>query len=614
MSTIRVRIVVAILLLINNYATQAQKKGNESPEWAKKAIWYQVFPERFRNGDISNDPKVEDIIGADPQTPPVAWNISPWTSDWYELQPWEQKNIGDNMYSHLLRRRYGGDLQGIVDKLDYLKDLGINAIYLNPIFISPSLHKYDGESYHHVDPNLGPDPAYDRELIKKENPLDTATWVWTKADKMALDLIKEAHRRNIRIIFDGVFNHMGYNSFAFKDVRKNQEASPYKDWFMIKSWQDRKAKTSFDYVGWFGVKSLPELKEDSLGIVDGPKQYIFNSVARWMNPRGEGVENGVDGWRLDVAFCVGHPFWKDFRKFVKEINPNAYLTAELVMKPNEVLPYVQGDEFDGEMNYNFAFACADFFFETKDFQISASQFDKRLATLREAYPKDVAEVSQNLFGSHDANRIGSHIHNRGIERYGNWGAYYNASMPVSNPNYNPGKPSEKDLALQKLFVIMQMTYVGAPMIYYGDEVGMWGGNDPDCRKPMVWDDMIYKPEVYNPDGSMRSKLESVEQNIDLLNFYKQLIAIKNSNPPLQTGEYATILKNNQLNIFAFERTLGEDKIIVCFNNGTITQKVEIPDIVIRGYQDLITNKTFKANRGKVLVEIKPKWGVILKEL
>ncbi len=614
MVTNRKHLLLAFTLTLLTLNSQAQDIISTSPEWAKKAVWYQIFPERFRNGDALNDPKVEDIIGADPQTPPVAWEISKWESDWYEIQPWEKENVGDKMYETLLRRRYGGDIQGIINKLPYLKDLGINAIYINPLFISPSLHKYDGESYHHIDPNFGPDPAGDTQLIRSENVLDTTTWVWTKADELALKMVEKAHELGMRVIFDGVFNHMGYNSFAFEDVRKNQSQSPYKDWFTINSWEDTQKGTTFKYEGWMGVSSLPELKEDSLGITTGPKEYIFNSVSRWMNPKGKGKEFGIDGWRLDVAFCVGHPFWKDFRNHVKSINPEAYLTAELVMEPEKAKPYLAGDEFDGEMNYNFAFVCADFFFAPESQKITPATFDSRLRKLRESYANDVNYVSQNLFGSHDANRIGSHIKNRGIERYGNWGTYYGKSMAVNNKEYITTKPSKEDIELQKLFIIMQMSYVGAPMIYYGDEVGIWGSNDPDCRKPMIWSDIKYQPEFYNADGTKREDGDIVEVNEDLHNFYKRLISIRNKNIPLQIGDFKTLLTDNKKDIYIFERSTSEGQIVVCLNNSTKTQKIEVPEIAIRGFKDLISDKTFSAKRGKVIAEIKPKSGLILKEL
>jgi len=220
--------------LVKEKNTMSKIKNEFVPEWAKKVVWYQIFPERFRNGDPNNDPIIEDIKGAYPHDTKLPWQIHPWTSDWYELQPYEKEN-GKNIWFNLQRRRYGGDLQGIIDKLDYLKDLGTTALYLNPIFESPSLHKYDGATYHHVDPNFGPDPKGDRELIAKEIPDDPSIWVWTSADRLFLELVKKVHQRKMYIIIDGVFNHMGLNSWAFKDVVKNRQNSKYKDWFTIKS-------------------------------------------------------------------------------------------------------------------------------------------------------------------------------------------------------------------------------------------------------------------------------------------------------------------------------------------------------------------------------------------
>lgn len=533
------------------------------PQWAKSAVWYQIFPERFRNGDPSNDPKLKDIIGADPAEMPKEWQIHPWGSDWHKLQPYEVKNGEPELWKHILRRRYGGDFQGIIDKLDYIKQLGFNAIYLNPVFDSPSLHKYDGASYHHADPNFGPDPEGDRRLIESENPLDPSTWVWTKADELLLKLIKECHKREIKVILDGVFNHMGVNSFAFQDLLKNQEKSPYKDWFIVKSFNDSVKGTVFDYEGWFGVKSLPEFKEDANGIVKGPRDYIFAATQRWMNPKGEGIENGIDGWRLDVAFCVGHKFWKDWRNHVKSINPEAYLTAEIVQPPQEVLPYLSGDEFDGEMSYNFAFACAEFFFDPKGKNISPTEFDHKLRELREIYPGGIPYVVQNLFGSHDSNRLGSYILNRGIGKYRNWGEYFNLSQASSNKNYNTSKPGKEEIRLQKLFILFQMTNVGAPMVYYGDEVGMWGANDPDCRKPMIWDDIQYEDT-------------DVSINSDLFDFYKKAISIRRNNVSLNIGDFQTLITNDSENLYAFMRSSAKQKIVVVINNSDSDKVIQLP--------------------------------------
>ena len=594
---------------INEKPSDSEQNEEFVPQWAKTVVWYQIFPERFRDGFPENNPTVNDIAGADPREVPKEWKIHPWGSDWYKLQDYEKANGEPQLWKHLLRRRYGGDLHGIIDKLNYLQDLGITAIYLNPVFQSPSLHKYDGESYHHIDPNFGPDPEGDRKLIASENPLDPSTWVWTSADQLALKLIEEAHKKGMKIIFDGVFNHLGYNSFAFQDVLENQENSPYKDWFIVNSWRDEGKGIAFDYEGWFGVKSLPELKEDYTGIVEGPKEYIFNATKRWMNPDDKGIEFGIDGWRLDVAYCIGHPFWKKWRKHVRSINPQAYMTAEIVDTPDKVKPYLQGDEFDGEMNYNFAFASAEFFFNSDSTRISANDYDKKLEELRELYPEGVAYVSQNLFGSHDANRIGSHIvnRNRDIGNFRDWGHYFNASKASNNPNYSTRKPNEEDIELQKLFAIMQMSYVGAPMIYYGDEIGMWGGNDPDCRKPMLWPDITYENEIYNVDGSTHEP-DKVEINVSLFNHYKKLIEIRNDHPSLQVGDYKKLLCDDENGILMFERSHKEEKIIVVINNGDDEYHGVIPALRNAFFTDLISSKVFEDS----IITVAKKTGLILK--
>lgn len=589
----------------------AADRSDFVPAWARSAVWYQIFPERFRNGDPANDPRADDILGADPQEPPRAWQGHPWGSDWFELQPWEKQNGEPELWKHLLRRRYGGDLQGIIDRLPYLQELGVTALYLNPVFDAPSLHKYDGASYHHIDPNFGPDPAGDRALIATENPRDPATWVWTKADELALQLIDEAHARGLRIIFDGVFNHMGVNSFAFRDLVRNQQASPYRDWFTVKSWADPAQGTKFDYEGWFGAKSLPELREDEHGIVAGPRDYIFAATERWMNPKGRGAARGIDGWRLDVAFCVGHPFWKVWRAHVKRINPDAYLTAEIVDVAEKVVPYMQGDEFDSEMNYNFLFTAVEFFVDPAPLRIRASEFDRKLQTLRELYPAGVADTSMTLLGSHDTNRIGSYLVNRGIGRYRDWATFYAKSKASENPAYSPRKPSEADHALQKLLVIFQMTYVGAPMIYYGDEVGMWGGNDPDCRKPMVWDDLAYAPEVFGADAHTTHEPDRVAVNHDLLAHYQKMIALRHRLPALQRGGYRTLVADDARDLFAFERTLDGQRVLVIFNNSDRPTTHLVSNLEDGTYVDEISGTRYDAHDGELTVAIPAKWAVVL---
>lgn len=611
-----IKIISAFFLIFNIFAegneNMNENKNEFVPQWAKKVVWYQIFPERFRNGDKNNDPTLESTKGSYPHDDTSKWQIHPWNSDWYELQPFEKEN-GKDIWFNIQRRRYGGDLQGIIDKLDYLKELGITSLYLNPIFTSPSHHKYDGATFHHVDPHLGPDPEGDKLLIKNEIPHDPSTWVWTSADKLFLKLIEEVHNRNMYLIIDGVFNHMGINSWVFQDVKKNQQNSLYKDWIAVTSWNDTEKGTSFQYNGWWGVKELPELKQDENGIVEGPRNYIFNITKRWMDPNGDGnTSDGIDGWRLDVAFCVRHPFWKEWRKVVKSINPEAYLTAEIIDPIPVIQPYLEGDEFDAVMNYNFAFTSAEFFFETKN-KILPTEFNNKLNELRDAFPNGVDYVQQNLFGSHDANRIGSHIVNRDKFHYRDWGSYFNLSKG-SNSEYDTRKPNEYEIQLQKLFAIFQMTYIGAPMIYYGDEAGMWGANDPDCRKPMIWSDIVYDDEVLLPNQTKRENPDKVEFNKELFEHYKKIIHIRNENEVLQTGSYEALLLDDENNIFAFSRMLNDKEIIVILNNSDEDYDLSITVSHKEYYSDLLNKEKIDVETGILNTKIPAKWGrVLLKE-
>jgi cyclomaltodextrinase / maltogenic alpha-amylase / neopullulanase len=575
----------ASVFLLSQINASAQK--DFTPGWSKGVVWYQIFPERFSNGDPKNDPKVSDQAGAYPFDDTSAFQIHPWTSDWYQLQSYEKKN-GKNIWFNIQRRRYGGDLQGIINKLDYIQSLGINAIYLTPIFWSPSSHKYDALMYHHVDPTFGPDPGGDRILMEKEDPLNPDSWVWTKADLLALKLIDEVHKRKMYIIFDGVFNHIGERSFAFRDLEKKQQNSPYKDWFIVESWRDSTKGTPFKYKGWFGISTLPEFKEDSTGIVAGPKQYIFNATKRWMNPMNKGISHGIDGWRLDVAYNVGHPFWKDWRKWVRSINPDAYMTAELVDPIEKTKPYLQGDEFDATMNYNFAFIMHDFFVQDSTAS-SVTEFDAKLKELREAFGPGVALNMQNLMNSHDATRLGSAVANADGLKFGNWGPYFGWSQKSNNKNYNARKPTPEQVQKQKLIAAFQMLYLGSPMIYYGDETGMWGANDPDCRKPMLWAEKKYDVEIYNPDQSTHEP-DEVKLNKDLFDWYKKFILLRKQYISLRLGDFITLAADDERKLYAFNRKYGKEEIIVVVNRGSSAAKFFHDKLRSKKFRDVFTKR------------------------
>jgi len=553
-------IVFLLLLTASLYA--------QVPEWSKGVVWYQIFPERFCNGDTNNDPTADKVYINDKHKQPKGWKITPWTSNWFEESSWEDKMGGE--FSHSLGfRRYGGDLQGIINKLDYLKTMGIVAIYLNPIFEAVSMHKYDGSSYHHVDVNFGPDPVGDKALMDSETPDKPETWTVTSADKLFFKLLEEAHKRNIKVVIDGVFNHTGVQFWAFQDIVKKGKASPYFDWYQIKQLDDPATpQNEFDYKGWWNTKSLPEFNRTKENLHEGVKKYIFAATKKWLDPNGDGdPSDGVDGWRLDVAREVPLGFWTEWHALVKSTNPQAIIIGELW----ELSPDFIGEHgvFDALMNYNFAYAINDFFI-AKQKQISSETLVTKLKEIDATYPEQNLYALQNLIDSHDTERLISIIANpdRQFEHDGN----------ENNTDYNPGKPSSEDYETQKLILAFQMTYRGSPMIYYGDEVGMWGADDPHDRKPMVWDELSYQDEVVTALSGFRTGYGKykVQPNKDLLAYYKKMIAIHNYSPALRYGTVQFLPVHENKHVFGFIRQYKDDKILVLFNLSNRTEIFDFP--------------------------------------
>ena len=599
---------VVVAILITTTILSAQERV---PDWTKSAVWYQIFPERFCNGDSTNDPTPEDMKGGWPYDIPEGWQISYWQGDWYELQSWEKED-GHDFYWNAGTRRYGGDLQGIIKKLGYLQTLGINAIYLNPLFESPSLHKYDATMYRHIDNNFGPNPKSDKLIWEREEPDKPATWRWTSADSLFLKLIKEAHNLGIKVIIDGVFNHVGKTFWAFQDVVKNQQKSKYKDWFIIKSWDNPNTKRNeFQYSGWYGVPDLPEIREDANGLVEGPREHIHNIVKRWGDPNGDGnPEDGIDGWRLDVADMVNINFWKDFRKWVKEINPDAYITGEIWWEDwnrNKIYnasPWLQGDAFDGVMNYRFARAVKRFVADKK-LQVDAAGFIDSLNNQYRDYNRENLQALMNMLDSHDTERLASLIVNPDH-------LYDHYANPQQNQNWLVRKPNKVEREKQKLMVALQMTLPGAPVIYYGDEAGMWGGDDPDDRKPMVWPEMKFADETHHPLGKYR-KRDKVQFDSSLFNFYRKLVSIRKSNKALSTGEINFIKLSSNRFVLAFKRKLNNDSLIVLSNNNSKSVNVSFyPQYRKSTFVDLISNNKFEIKNGQIILIMRPYQTIILK--
>ncbi len=590
------------------------------PSWSKTAIWYQIFVERFRNGDPTNDPTREDIKYAYPDSIPGNWAITPWGQDWYQPDAYFANSNLDKKWDNLQLRRYGGDLQGVIDELDYLDSLGINAIYFNPLNDSPSMHKYDPRHWRHIDRNFGPNPKKDIEITAAEDPINPATWKWTTADSLFLQLIKKCHKKGIRVIMDYSFNHTGRDFWAFNDIKQKGKDSKVADWYEIESFDDPATPgNEFKYKGWAGALTLPEMKKDIIGDKNdmpfegnlhskGAKNHIYAVAKRWLDPNKDGkFDDGIDGYRLDVAAEVPMGFWVDFRKVVREVNPETYLVGEIwwktwpdsLMLPNN---FLKGNMFDAIMNYRWYRPARHFFADAPE-PMKPSDFVKELEDKFVGIDKDRQKAMMNLVASHDAPRVSTSLYNNGLYKY--------QVKPYDNESYKIDKPDAKTRSIQEMLLIHQFTFVGAPHIWYGDEVGMWGADDPDTRKPMVWQDINYADETTHPFGKER-KTDKVVQDTVLLDFYKKLIRIRKSNPVLIDGELTFSLVDDENNVLAYSRNNDKDEIVVVFNKSKQTKLLEIPVTKKGVYKDLLNGNSIQSEEGKLKIELEGMKAVILK--
>ncbi len=514
-----------LLLLITGLLILApgckQKAENEqlasAPEWAKEVIWYQIFVERFRNGDPENDPSPADLKGSYPGEIPADWSITPWGHDWYAHEPWLDSVKADDFKSKIQARRYGGDLQGVLDKLDYVQELGITAIYFNPLNDSPSLHKYDARNYTHIDRNFGPDPKGDVEIMNSESPDDPSTWKWTEADNLFLKVVNECHKRGIRVIMDYSWNHTGRVFWALNDIRKNGSNSAYKDWYNIIQYDDPATTADeFSYEGWGGNNTyMPVFRKDIIPPDDSVmpfeenlhsitlKQHIFDVSSRWLDPDKNGnPSDGVDGFRLDVAGEVPMGFWRDYRKEVRSVNPD----------------------------------------------------------------------------------------------------------------YKINKPDELTRKEQMLLLVHQFTYIGAPHIWNGDEVGMWGADDPDCRKPVVWSDIVYEDERANYDPEKSRPVDVVKPDSALISFYKSLTRMRRENPVLVHGDLKYILADDQKMVLAYSRKMKDDQIIAVFNRSDKSQTIILTELKNMECDNILSSGgiSLKNNDSGLELTMDPLSAVVLK--
>ncbi|GAB2694696.1 alpha-glycosidase [Paenibacillus thermoaerophilus] len=407
------------------------------PAWVKDAIFYQIFPERFANGDPSNDP--EGVL------------------------PWGGKPTPTNFF--------GGDLEGVLQKLDYLSELGVTAIYFNPIFQATTNHKYDTADYFTVDRHFG-----DNETLKR--------------------LVDACHARGIKVMLDAVFNHCGRTFAPFLDALEKGEASRYADWFVVREWPLTVKEGVPTYETFAFEPIMPKLNTSNPEVQD----YLLRAAEYWIR------EVGIDGWRLDVANEVDHRFWRRFRDVVKAANPDAYILGEIW---HDSLPWLLGDQFDAVMNYPFTNATLDFFARGKTDAVSfANAISRQIAS----YPQQVNEAAFNLLDSHDTPRL----------------------LTVCGG----------DKRRMRLALLFLLTNPGVPCLYYGDEVGMSGGYDPDCRQCMIWDER--------------------EQDRELFAFVRELIALRRRHRALRDGTFRFVhAEGGQL---AYERTADGAKFLIAVNN------------------------------------------------
>lgn len=467
---------------------------HKKPSWVNSAVFYQIFPERFCNGNPKLSPE----------------NVAPWGT-----KPDRQVFMG-------------GDLPGITQKLPYLEDLGVNALYLTPIFEATSNHKYDTVDYTRIDPHFGDET----DLV---------------------ELINQAHKRGIRVILDGVFNHCGGGFRQFQDVVEHGEQSPFKDWFHIREFPVCFDPMNFDSFGatpyvpspWI-TQDIPLEKRRRMCMpklnTENPqvKEYLLGAVAKW-------TRMGIDGWRLDVATEVDSRFWREFRETVRGINPDALIIGEF-WRNSEA--WLRGDQYDGVMNYGVQRAAVEYFAKSA---ITPLRFQEILTENLMRYSDAANDSMLNLLDSHDTARF----------------------LTVSGG----------DTARLRNAAAFLFTFVGMPCTYYGTEIGMTGENDPDCRKAFDWDPAHW--------------------DVELRDYYKKLMSLRKTRKALQEG---SVKLCSQGEVFVMERRLEGELLVTAINNTDLSQRCVLKGTSSR---DLLGGDLYTGERETLSIELPPFTSMIL---
>ena len=518
--------------------------GFSTPDWAKGAVMYHIFTDRFYNGDKSND--VE-------------------TNEYYYIGDYSQRVTNWDKYPANMgvREFYGGDLQGVMDKLDYLQDLGVEVVYFNPLFVSPSNHKYDIQDYDYIDPHYGkivddggevlPNGVTDNSQATKYKKRTTGLKNLEASNELFIKLVEELHRRGMKVILDGVFNHCGsFNKWMDRErIYEGEEDyepgayvsadSPYRSYFRFFKEGPENWPYNGNYDGWWGHDTLPKLNyEDSVKL----ENYILYIGRKWVSP-----PYNVDGWRLDVAADLGrsneynHEFWQKFRRAVKDANPNALILAEHYGDPSD---WLKGDEWDTVMNYD-AFMEPVTWFLTGMEKHSDEAREELLGNIDNFIGSMAHHMSNMLTPSLQVamNELSNHDHSRFLTRTNHMvGRVEHLGPEAANEYVNK--------AVMREAVVMQMTWVGAPTVYYGDEAGVCGFTDPDNRRTYPWG----------------------HEDQELIAFHKEAIRIHKEHPALKTGSLKIL--GGEENILSYARFKGHDRIIVVINNRSERAEVKVP--------------------------------------
>jgi glycosidase/fibronectin type 3 domain-containing protein len=549
----------------NSYALMFYQSGFAAPEWAKGASIYQIFPDRFRNGRASNDPRTDDIRYDDPVLS-LPWGTLPegycrnyadgnTNCPWrFDATPpdWSPTKEGPRG-----RDYFGGDLQGVTQQLDYLKNLGVTTIYFNPIFASQSNHGYDTANYRQIDPGFG-------------------------TLKDFKELVAEADKRGIRIVLDGVFNHMSSDSPFFDRYHHYDDigacespASLWRAWFLFHDVapgtgtcvdsQGRLDAATYD--GWFGFDSIPVLNKGNLDV----QNYFLtspNSISRsWL-------DQGAGGWRMDVMGDASFPagYWETFRGVVKQTRPDALIISETWQKDSTLLRMLRGDRADTTMNYRLRDAVIGLLapqgFDSKGFGdsgriIAPSEFASRMESIREDYPDAAYYSLMNLLDSHDTERL-------------RW-TLTPGEETTANKELNAVSVTE-GITRQQIASLIQFTVPGAPTVFYGDEVGITGDDDPDDRRTFPWVD-----QGGSPDQTM-------------FNHYKMLNTLRSSSNVLVNGDFKVLLADDSSGVVAYGRKTENQAAVVIINRSDETQSGAIP---VAGYlpNGVTLNKAYAVGAG-----------------